>query len=72
MKIVFTMLPESGREPFLDRRFDFEACEQIEDRPGTVALEAPVWLKRFSPRFYIPKPVAKDAKRIRVTIEELL
>lgn len=63
MKIVFTMRDPQPKKHSV--RFDFDAVEET-DGPN-----APADLKGFKPSFYIPKPVAENATRIRVTIEEI-
>ena len=59
MKITFTMT-RNADQPKHSTRFNFEAFET-----GTIDDN------RFKPSFYIPKPFAEHAKRVRVTIEEL-
>lgn len=65
MKITFTMTPHENR-PKHSTRFELEAIESA-DIGGVVAFTH----AKFRPSFYIPKPVAEGARRIRVTIEEV-
>lgn len=60
MKVVLTMVPNPNR-PKHSTRFDQESVEGL----------PPDAVDRFKASFYIPKPVAQNAKRIRVTIEEV-
>jgi hypothetical protein len=60
-------------------RFDFEKLESITKSdavPATLTAKEDIraehpWAEKFKPSFYVPKPVAERAKRIRVTIEEV-
>jgi hypothetical protein len=66
-KIVFTMLPH-GERPKHSTRFNFERLEEDETSLDGVSKGD---LLGFRPSFYIPRPVFRDALRVRVTIEEL-
>jgi hypothetical protein len=69
MIVKFTMnKPEPKKN---STRFNFEAVESILDQEGKEYPEAPFDTSRFDPSFYVPLPLARSAKRIRVTIEEL-
>lgn len=61
--LTFTMTPKEGEQPKHSTRFNFEGFAG-----GTPSGVDPA---TFKPSFYIPKPVARNAKRIRVTIEEV-
>jgi len=68
LKITFTMT-RNANQPKHSTRFNFDAFEtgtadNPEKRDAVVG-------DRFKPSFYIPKPFAEHAKRVRVTIEEL-
>lgn len=69
MKITFTMTPHDG-QPKHSTRFDFEAFSDTthQAEPQGVPIDD---IPKFKPSFYIPKPFASLAKRIRVTIEEI-
>jgi hypothetical protein len=67
MKITFTMKPHEGKTPKHSTRFDFEAVESAEIGGARLTGIDP----SFKPSFYIPLPVGRGAKQIRVTIEEL-
>lgn len=72
--LTFTMCDPDGKKH--STRFNFEALEAVDgksvdaskplaesDRRTALALK--------SASFYIPKPIAERAKRIRITIEEV-
>jgi hypothetical protein len=63
-KIVFTMTePEQKKHSV---RFNFEALSLIDNETDVPDAE---FQKTFKPTFYVPKPFAQNAKRIRVTVE---
>jgi hypothetical protein len=73
-KISFTMHDPDGKKH--STRFNFEGLEQVdgEDVPLGKALSGElrrVAMALQSTSFYIPKPIAEECKRIRITIEEL-
>jgi hypothetical protein len=61
MKVVFTMTPHENK-PKHSTRFEFEAL--CGDAHTTLDIG-----DKFKPSFYLPKPLAEHAQRIRVTIE---
>lgn len=63
--IAFTMTPHENK-PKHSTRFEFENFDSTQSQ-GVAFQE----LEKFKPSFYIPKPFASRAKRIRVTIEEI-
>ena len=73
MKIIFDMVLRPGEQPKHSSRFDIDRKEQPEvfDGKGEPYVAPPFDLSTFKPSFYIPKPFAQNAKRIRVTLEEL-
>jgi hypothetical protein len=66
MKITFTMTPHAD-QPKHSTRFNFEDLAGEDTIVGVSLVD----LQKFKPSFYIPKPVAQRAKRIKVTIEEV-
>jgi len=62
MTITFTMHEPDEKKHSI--RFNFEKFENA----GDLTSEEQ---DRFAPSFYIPRPFASKAKKIRVTIEEL-
>lgn len=57
-------------------RFNFEKIVSCTDDGADLSSTDPVLAKDLASKlkacsFYIPRPVAQDSKRIRVTIEEL-
>jgi hypothetical protein len=63
MKIMFVMGNPDPKKH--STRFDFVEFEPVAGGAPESSLE------KFKPSFYIPKPFAASANRIRVTIEEL-
>jgi hypothetical protein len=68
-KITFTMCDPQDKKH--STRFDSEQVESVVDANGKEYAAPPFDTARFKPSFYIPKPFARNSKRIRVTIEEL-
>ena len=66
-KVTFIMAEPDPKKH--STRFDFEAFETAEDATDKDFLKTAT-AKAFKPSFYIPAPFM-DAKRIRVTIEEI-
>jgi len=56
-KIVFTMNNPDPKKH--STRFDLDRIETPQE----------TWMEKFKPSFYIPRPFAETAKRIRVTLE---
>lgn len=70
MKLSFTMTPHAD-QPKHSTRFNFEKGQDITPDVADGKVFPKDLDPKFKPSFYIPKPYASNAKRIRVTIEVL-